>query len=73
MQTVAALDNFRENLQRRCDAEGISQQELARKSGVHYVTINRILRGHTVPTLPVAEALAKAAGLALEKILGKTR
>lgn len=73
MQTVAALDNFRDNLRRRCESQGISQQELSRKSGVHYVTINRILRGHTVPTIPVAEALARAAGIALEKILAKTR
>lgn len=73
MQTVAALDNFRKNLIRRCESEGISQQELARKSGVHYVTINRIFRGHAVPTIPVAERLAKAAGLALEKILANTR
>ncbi len=73
MSNVAALENFRDNLRNVCEEKGISQQELSRKSDVHYVTINRILRGHAIPTIPIAERLAKAVGFPLEKFLVKTR
>mgnify|MGYP001284775887 CR=1 FL=1 len=66
-----ALDTFRDNLRTACERKGISQQELSRKSDVHYVTINRIFRGHITPTIPVAEKLARAVGFSLEKIFAK--
>lgn len=68
---MAALDNFRRNLERACERKGWSQKDLARQSSVHYVTINRILRGHICPTIPVAERLAKAVGVPLEKFLAR--
>ena len=73
MSNAAALENFRANLRHACEAKGISQQELSRKADVHYVTVNRILRGHVVPTIPIAERLANALGFTLEKFLVKPR
>ena len=69
MSTVAALDNFRENLRKRCEKTRISQRELARRADVHFVTVNRILTGDMEPTVPLAERLAVAVGSTLEKIL----
>lgn len=67
----SATDIFRDNLRTACERKGMSQHELARKSDVHYVTVNRIFRGHITPTIPVAERLAKAVGFSLEKIFAK--
>ena len=41
-------------------ASGITQQELAKLSGVHFVTINRILRQNQTPSFDVCEKLANA-------------
>lgn len=57
------LNNFRENLKSAMDERGMDQQELARQSGVHYVTISRILTGKQDPTVSVCEKLAQAAGI----------
>jgi transcriptional regulator with XRE-family HTH domain len=72
MQTVAALDNFRDNIRSRCEEKGLTHRDLAKKAKVHHVTISRILNGHHSPSIPVAERLAKALGSTLEKILAKT-
>lgn len=63
MSNVPLLDNFVENLQRAMDANDISGAELARRSGVHFVTISRILHGKLAPSVPVCERLATAAGM----------
>ena len=55
--------NFRDNLRSAMEEHGIDQQDLAKLSGVHYVTISRILAGKQDPTLTVCEKLAKAAGI----------
>lgn len=60
------LDNFRQNITRTIESNGISQSELARRSGVHFVTINRILNGHGEPSVSTAERLAIAAGMTAE-------
>lgn len=59
---MALAENVRSNLSRFLSDRGISQRELAERSGVHYVTINRILNGQD-PTLSVCEKLARALGL----------
>jgi len=69
VQDVSAIDDFRANLRSACEKHDISQRELARRSEVHYVTVNRILKGIlTNPTIDVCERLAKAAGVPLPKI-----
>lgn len=57
------LTNFRENLKAAMDDKGFDQQDLARQSGVHYVTISRILSGKQDPTVTVCEKLAAAVGI----------
>ncbi len=57
------LKNFRENLAAACELAGLSQSELARRSGIHVTTVNRILRGHLDPSVKVCEQLATAAGI----------
>ncbi len=65
-------DNFRVNLQAAINRLGISNVELARLSGVHVVTISRILHGHLEPSLAMCEKLAGAVKIAPEKILQKS-
>lgn len=60
---VALLDNFRANLESQCKELSISQSELSRRSGIHRVTITRILSGSIDPSVATCEKLAKAAGI----------
>lgn len=53
--------NFRENLAEAMELHSISNAELSRRSGVHVVTISRILNGHLEPSVTMCEKLAKAA------------
>lgn len=68
---MALLNNFVENLQAALEKKSISQAELARLSGIHYVTVNRILKYKMTPTVDVCERLAIAAGILPEKIFKK--
>src|SRR5713226_5672134 len=47
-----------------------SLQELAKRSGVHYVTIHRAEKGSTRITAPVVIALAKALHVTIDYLLG---
>lgn len=65
----AWVENFRDNLRSAMEKLGITQQELSERSGVHYVTISRILSGDTDdPSVGTCEKLAKAAGFQNPKI-----
>lgn len=64
-------DNFRANLQAALEDLGWSQAELSRKSGVHVVTISRILTGVLEPSLAMCEKLAAAVKVKPEKIMQK--
>lgn len=57
---MAVKDYVRENIRREAQKQGLTQRDLAEKSGLHYVTINRILQGLAEPSLTACEALAKA-------------
>lgn len=50
---------------------GMSQRTLEKASGVHLVTINRILMGRQEPTLEVVEKIAKALRIDPAKIFEK--
>lgn len=65
---MALKENFLTNLRRAMDRLGFDQQELAEKSGVHYVTISRILNGHNEPNFETCERLAKAVEIDPPKI-----
>ena len=60
---MALLENFRANLQAAMTESGISGQEVARRSGVHWVTVSRILNGKLAPSLAICEKLARATGI----------
>ena len=66
---MAAIENFRKNLRREAEAQGMTHRELARRAKIHFTTLSRILNGNNSPTIPAAERLAKAVGIPLEKIL----
>lgn len=63
MRDMSLLENFRHNLLAAIEREQISGQELARRSGLHFVTISRILSGKIAPSVENCEKLAKAAGI----------
>jgi len=56
--------SFPENLRRIRLAQFFSQSELARRSGVHTVTIARLEAGTTAPSTRTVRALAAALGVA---------
>lgn len=58
MQDMALLTNFRDNLRKACRDQGITMAELAERSGVHYVTISKILNGRMNPSIDICEKLA---------------
>ena len=57
------LDNFLVNLRDAMTRQDITGMQLAKASGVHYVTISRILNGRLSPSVDVCERLAKGVGL----------
>lgn len=57
------LDNFALNLRDAMERNGITGAELARRSGLHFVTVSRVLNGHLSPTVETCEKLAQAAGM----------
>ncbi len=65
------IDNFRKNLREAMAERGVNQRELALLSGVHAVTISRILGGVMLPSLAVCESLAKALKMSPEKTFAK--
>ncbi len=67
MKEVPLADNFADNLQAVLNKKSMSQRELARLSGVHFVTINRILSREMDPSLSVCEKIVVALGFSPEK------
>ena len=61
------LTYFRTNLLRF--AEGLTQAQIAKEAHISEVHLNRILRGHASPTLPVAANLARALKVPLTTLL----
>lgn len=57
------IDNFATNLRSAMEQANITGMELARRSGLHYVTISRILNGKISPSVEACEKLATAAGM----------
>ena len=63
MSTMELLANFATNVRAEMERVGMTSAELAKRSGLHYVTVSRILNGHICPTLETCERLAKALGM----------
>jgi transcriptional regulator with XRE-family HTH domain len=70
--TMPLSKTFRDNLRAAMALRDITQQDLSKLSGIHYVTISRILSGSIEPTLDTCEKLAKAAKIEPEKIFEKS-
>lgn len=68
MSTMAVLENVRTNLRREMQRQGLSQQDLSERTGLHYVTISRILTGKIEPSIESCELLARAVGMPPEMI-----
>jgi transcriptional regulator with XRE-family HTH domain len=47
----------------------VSQRELARNAGISHVHLQHVLKGRAVPTLPVADQIARAIGWSLGDML----
>ena len=58
MTETQLLQNVVANLKDLCGRKKLTQTELAKRAGVHYVTVNRIFRGHLQPSLTMLEKLA---------------
>jgi transcriptional regulator with XRE-family HTH domain len=61
---------FAENLRSRRIEQFLSQSELARRAGVHAVTITRLEAGTTVPSMRTVRALAVALGIEPRELAG---
>lgn len=68
---MTSLENFRGNVRRVCALEGISQRELALRSGVALVHVSRILTGKADPSMTICERIAEAVGVPLAVLIGE--
>lgn len=67
-------DNFRDNLRAWIERGELTVTELARRAGIHRVTIYKILSGEIEPSLSMCEKLADSAGISPpEKVFQKSR
>lgn len=58
---MSLVDNFRTNLRAAMSRLGLTQSELARRSGVRIATISDILAGRMEPSVTMCEKIATAA------------
>lgn len=49
----------------------LSQRQLAKKAGISHVFLNRVIQGHSIPSLPIAEKIVTATGSSLGRVLSK--
>ena len=71
MATVAAIENFRENVRAIMDDRGISQTELATAIHSKQAYIARILTGKIDPSMGQCEKIAKAIDVPLTVLLAE--
>ncbi len=71
MVALTLSEVFRRNLRNALSKHGLTQRELADRSGVSKVQICRILAGKHAPTLTMCDALARGMNLPPEKLLSK--
>jgi transcriptional regulator with XRE-family HTH domain len=59
-----------ENIKKLRSAQGLSQEDLAKKSGVKYTTLTKIESGVIkTPSVLTAAKIAKALGVAIEHLI----
>ncbi len=69
MLDVKEIENFRANLRTALDARDMTQDQLAEAAGLKGPYVNRVLRGHTEPSLSQCARLSRAAGFPLVALL----
>lgn len=68
------MNTFPDHLSKYFKQPGaMTQQQVARQAGIHFVNLNRILHGHTTPSLNTAIAIADVIGFDLGLLLKKRR
>ncbi|MDU0967970.1 MAG: helix-turn-helix transcriptional regulator [Actinomycetaceae bacterium] len=60
-------------IQSACAAAGISQRDLAEKTGISQSTLSRTLAGRRAPKLPELVLIADATGCTVAQLTGKSR
>lgn len=60
---------IKQNIHRLMEEQGMSQSELARRSGVKKTSLNRYLKGNDIP-VSKAKAIAYALGVTLAELSG---
>lgn len=58
------------NVKRLREAQGISQEDLADRAGVHRTYVSGVERGVRNPTITVLEKIARALGEPLTELVG---
>jgi transcriptional regulator with XRE-family HTH domain len=71
MVALTLPEAFRRNLRTALEKTGLTQRELAQRSGVSHVHICRILAGKHVPSLEICDSLARGMKIPPEKLLSK--
>ena len=68
---MSDVDRFRTNLAALLGSKQMTQADLAERSGVHFVTVSRVLSGNASPSLAICEKLSTGAGTTTAELLGK--
>ena len=63
--------NFQRNLERFMDAENISHNSIAKKTGVSQKTVWSVVTGRSTPTLNTAEVVGNAVGVDCRVLIGQ--
>ena len=66
---MAAIDNFRTNLRTAMEVKEINQTKLAELLDTSCPYVNRVLNGHTTPSLDQCDKLSRAVGYPLVALL----
>lgn len=64
--TVPGIRKLRED-------KGWTQEKLAQEAGLTWATVSRVERGEVTPSLPTAQAIAKALGVSVDAIEWPTK
>lgn len=66
----SAEDTFRDRLVEFVALDGApSQRKIAKDSGIHYVHLNKIINGHVVPGLDLADKICRAIDSYLDEFI----
>jgi transcriptional regulator with XRE-family HTH domain len=73
MPRVSPEEQFARNLRRRREAAGLSQQQLADRTGLHPTEISRLERAVREPRLGTMLRLARGLDIGIDKLVADIR